>query len=115
MLGGDDEARVLAADVQSAVGPGVEVTRAAQSLAQAAAGLAGVMHDDDGDVVSALQLAQEGEQGGDLGGAVLVDAVQAYEGPDARPSQCRWAHRLGQDQERQRRELAPGSWSCRGS
>ena len=39
-----------------------------------------VMHQDDGDAVSALEFAQVGEQRRDLAGGVLVDAVQADEG-----------------------------------
>jgi hypothetical protein len=39
-----------------------------------------MMHDEDGDVVLALQGAEVAEQRGDLTGVVLVDAVQAHEG-----------------------------------
>ncbi|HSO37887.1 MAG TPA: hypothetical protein VLT33_35410, partial [Labilithrix sp.] len=39
-----------------------------------------MMHDEDGDVVLALQRAEVAEQRGDLSGVVLVDAMKAHEG-----------------------------------
>ena len=86
VLDGEDEGVIAAAQVEVGVAPGVEVTRAAQALAGLRAGgavLAGVVDDDDGDVAFALQLAEVGEQRGDLAGVVLVDAVQ----PDERVEQ----------------------------
>jgi len=41
--------------------------------------LLGVMDDEHGNVMPALQLAQVGEQRGDLAAGVLVDAVETYE------------------------------------
>ena len=72
----------MAAEVEVRVAPGVEFARAAQRLAGAhlAAALARVVHEHDGDVVAALELAQVREQRRDLAGEVLVDAVQAHEG-----------------------------------
>ena len=59
----------------------MELGRAAERLAgaDAAAALPGVMDDEHGHAMPALQLAQEGEQGRDLAAGVLVDAVQAHE------------------------------------
>lgn len=37
------------------------------------------MDQDDGDVVAAVELAQKAEQARDLGGAVLVEAVQPHQ------------------------------------
>lgn len=78
----DGEVIAEAADVESAVGPGVEVTGATERLAGVSteAAFLGVMDDDDGDVVLALHLAEEREESGDITGAILVDAVQADEG-----------------------------------
>ena len=70
------------ADVESAVGPGVEVAGAAEALSglcTRGAVLSSVMDDEDGDVVFPLKLAEKSEQGGDLRGAVLVDAMEADE------------------------------------
>src|SRR5262249_58891849 len=39
-----------------------------------------MVDDEDGKGVAALQLAQVGEQGGDLAAGILVDPVQAHEG-----------------------------------
>jgi hypothetical protein len=59
----------------------VELGGAAQRLAGAdtAGALPGVMDDEHGDSVAALQLAQECEQRRNLAAGVLVDAVQAHE------------------------------------
>ena len=58
----------VAAQIKVGVAPGVELGGAAQGLTGAHAGgaLLGVVNDDDGEAVMALQLAQEGEQRGDL-------------------------------------------------
>src|SRR5262249_59182047 len=65
-----------------AVAPGVELRGSAQRLAGAdvAGALLGMVDDEDGKGVAALQLAQVGEQRGDLAAGVLVDPVQAHEG-----------------------------------
>ena len=82
VLGGQEQSAAMTPHVEERVGPGEEVAGAAQALAGLAAGaaLAGVVHDDDGHVVGALELAQVPEHGGHLPGVVLVDAVQAHEG-----------------------------------
>ena len=66
---------------------GLEVSRLARNsidwhrLAGARGGtLAGVVHEHDGGVELSLQVAQEAEDGGDLGDGVLVDAMQAHQG-----------------------------------
>ena len=81
MLDGEGERVVAAAQIQVAVAPGVKLRGAAQRLAvaQAMGGLAGVMHDQDGELMAALQFAQIGEQRGDFATGVLVDAVQTHE------------------------------------
>jgi hypothetical protein len=38
-----------------------------------------VVDDEDGEIMSSLQLAQVGEQGGDFAAGVLVDAMQTHE------------------------------------
>ena len=59
----------------------MELGRAAERLAgaHAAAALPGVMDDEHGCAMPALQLAQEGQQRGDLAAGVLVDAMEANE------------------------------------
>ena len=59
----------------------MELRGAAQRLtgADAATTLLGVMDDEHGNVMPALQLAQVGEQRGDLAAGVLVDAVETHE------------------------------------
>ena len=59
----------------------MELGRAAQRLpgAYAAATLPGMMDDEHGGAVAALQFAQEGQQRRDLTAGVLVDAMQAHE------------------------------------
>lgn len=71
VLDGDSEVITEAADVKGAVGPGVEVARSAEGLTgvSAEAALLGVMDDDDGDVVLALHLAEEGEENGAVAGS----------------------------------------------
>jgi hypothetical protein len=89
VLDRQQQAFAVAAQVQVAVAPCVQLRRAAQGLAGAGvAALAGVVDERDGAAEAALQLAQVGEQRGDLGGGVLVDAVQPHEGvedDEARP------------------------------
>jgi hypothetical protein len=70
-----------AQEVAGGVGPGVEVRAAPERLAEVLASpFTHVVDDDEGEIVAAVELAQEAEQGRDFGGAVLVDAVQADEG-----------------------------------
>jgi hypothetical protein len=53
------------------VGPGVEVAGASQGLSEMSAyGLAHMVDDDNGDVVTPLELAQIAEQCGDVGRAI---------------------------------------------
>lgn len=83
VLDGDGELLPGASDIESAVNPGVEVSRPTEALAALRSGgaiLPGVVHDEDGDIVLALELAEKREHGGDLRGAVLVDAMEADEG-----------------------------------
>jgi hypothetical protein len=82
MLDGDGEMIAEATDVKGAVGPGVEVAGAPEGLAGVCpeAALLGVMDDEDGDIVLALHFPEEGEESGDLAGAVFIDAVEPDEG-----------------------------------
>ena len=83
MLDGKRElvAVAVAAQVEVAVAPGVELGGAAQGLAGADAtgALPGVMDDEHGDAMPALQVAQIGEQRRDLAAVVFVDAMQPDE------------------------------------
>jgi hypothetical protein len=80
VLDGDGDVIGVSAEVKGRVGPGVKVTGAAESLTCAAGGgLACVVDDDDGSVVLALHFAEKGEECGDFGGAVFVNAMEADE------------------------------------
>ena len=81
MLDRQREIIAVAAQVEVGIAPGVELRGAAQRLtgADAATALLGVMDDEHGNVMLALQLAQVGEQRGDLAAGVFVDAVETYE------------------------------------
>lgn len=59
------------------VAPGMDLRGAAQRVASAdtAAAFLGAMHDEYGEVMTALQLAQVGDQGSDFTAGVLVDAM----------------------------------------
>lgn len=90
MLDGESEIIAVTAEIEVAVAPGMELGRAAQSLAvaEAAGALLGVVDDNDGELMLALEVAQKGEQGSDLGGRVFIAAMQADEGVEdeqARP------------------------------
>ena len=79
----DDFAGIaVAAEVEVGIAPGMELGGASQGLAGAdvAGALLGVVDDDDGDGVAALQLAQIGEQRRHFAAGVLIDAMQAHEG-----------------------------------
>lgn len=81
MLDGEQELALVASHVEQRVGPGEEVARAAQAVAGLPAGavLAGVVHDEDGEIVGPGKLAQIAEQRRDLSGVVLVDAMKPHE------------------------------------
>src|SRR5271154_423688 len=79
----------MASEEQEGVGPGEEVARAAEALPRVTpAVLAGVVDDEHGDIVGALQLAEVAEERGDLPGVVLVDAVQSHEGVEDEEPRC---------------------------
>ena len=83
MFDGQGEAVAgIAAQVEVGVAPGVEFGRTAQGLAGAhvAGALAGMVDEDDGEAVAALQLAQVSEQRGDFAADIFVDAMQPDEG-----------------------------------
>ena len=81
VLDAHDDLPLSSAQVQVAVAPGMEFGRPAQSLAGPCGGvLSGVVHEHDGGAEPSLQLAQESEDGGDVGDGVLVDTVQAHQG-----------------------------------
>ena len=88
----------VAAQIEVGVAPGVELGGAAQGLAGAdvAGALPGVMDDEHGDAVAALQLAQVGEQRRDLAAGVLVDAMQAHEGIEDEQARLQSGDGLGE-------------------
>jgi hypothetical protein len=84
MLGAEEHAIAtiaLGAEVEPRVDPGMEVTGSAQGLSGASRSiLAHVMDDDDGEVVSALDLSQEREEFGDIAGKILIFSMKAHQG-----------------------------------
>src|SRR5580704_18121176 len=91
---GEDELVVAAAaEVEVGVTPGMELGGAAQGLAgaDAAGAFLGVVDDDHGDGVTALQFAKIGEQRRHFATGVFIDAMDADEGVDeeqAWPQRC---------------------------
>src|SRR5712671_3696763 len=82
VLDREGEIIAIAAQIEIGITPGVELGGSTQGLsgAHAAGALFGMMDDDHGDAVAALQLAQIGEQRRHLAAGVLIDAMQPYEG-----------------------------------
>jgi tetratricopeptide (TPR) repeat protein len=82
MLDRERELGVVPAQVEVRVAPRMKLGAATQRLALAQAGraLAGVMDDDDGELVVTLEVPQVRQEGRDLGAGVLVDAMQPHEG-----------------------------------
>ena len=72
----------VAAKVEIRVAPGVKLGGPAQRLAAADAtgAFLGVVDDDDGEIVSPLQLTQPGEERSNLARGIFVDAMQTHEG-----------------------------------
>ena len=81
MFDGELQALIIAADqIACGVGPGVEIGAASQRLAKVAAGALGHVVDKyEGELVTAVDMSQETEQTGDVGCAVLIEAVQAHQ------------------------------------
>ena len=93
VLHGEPQVVALAAQVDGAVGEGPQVSGAAQGLAVVcSAGFAGVVHDDDGEVAAALQVAETGEEGGDLLGVVFIDTVKSDQGIEKEEAWSDGAH-----------------------
>src|SRR5215471_9390237 len=93
MLDCEGEIIAIAAQIEVAISPGMELGGPAQRLtgARASSTLFGMVDDEDGEAIAALQLAQVGKQRGDFAAGVLVDAVQPHEGIEneqARPQVC---------------------------
>jgi hypothetical protein len=72
MLDGEDEMITIAAQIEIAISPGVELWGAAQCLAGASVTgtFLGVVDDEDGDAMAPLPLAQIGEQRGNFAAGV---------------------------------------------
>ena len=78
MLDGHEGLAVASAKVEIAVAPCVQFAASPQGLAgPCGAALAGVVDDEHGGLEASLDVAQDAEDGCDVGGGVLVDAVQA--------------------------------------
>lgn len=90
MLDGEQELCAASADEQQRVRPREEVAGAAEALSGLAsrAVLARVVHDEDGDVMRALQLTQITEQRRDLTGIILIDAVYTHKRIEHEKPRC---------------------------
>jgi hypothetical protein len=81
----DDEGDTVigvATQIEIGIAPGVELGGTAERLsgAHGAGALSGVMDEDDGEAMAALQVAQVGEQRGDFAADIFVDAVRRTNG-----------------------------------
>ena|SRR6185437_15787558 len=85
-----------AAQVEVRVAPGVELRGAAKRLSGAgvAGGLLRMMHEEHGESVPALKLAQVREERCDLAARVLVDPVQTHEGIEDQQARLQGGDRL---------------------
>ena len=82
MLGHEGEPIALAPEVEQGIGPGMELTGASERLAGAyvVGALPRVMHDEYGELVLALELAEVVKQRRHRTGDVLVATVHPHEG-----------------------------------
>ena len=81
MLGGHHDLPVAPAQVQIRIAPGMQLATSAQGLSRPGrTAFASVVDEHHGGCEASLELAQEAEDGGDLGDGVLVDAMQAHQG-----------------------------------
>ncbi len=81
MFGGHEDLPVTAFEVEIAVSPGVQLGASSQGLpGSGGAAFAGVVDEQDRGLEASLDVAQEAEDGGDLGDGIFVDAVEADEG-----------------------------------
>ncbi len=71
----------VATQIEVGIAPGVELGGTAERLtgAHGAGAFPGVVDEDDSEAMAALEVAQVGEQRGDLAADILVDAMQADE------------------------------------
>ena len=81
MFDGESELIVGLSEVEVRVAPCVQVSGAAQVLTgELSVGLSGVVDEEDGQRMAALEGAQVSQQSGDLSGRVFVASVQPHEG-----------------------------------
>ena len=82
MFDGELQTLIIATNqIAGGVGPSVKVGTTTQRLAEVAAGALGHVVDKyESELVTAIDMSEETEQTGDVGCAVLIEAVQAYQG-----------------------------------
>src|SRR5437773_10203291 len=110
MLNRQDQRVLPAAEGERRIHPGKEIARTAQ--AQPTGGravLAGMMDDNDRQVVSALQGAQVAENRGHLAGLVFVHLMQADKGVENKRSEERrvgkeWRLRWATEQRKEKKK-----------
>ena len=97
MLDGHEDLPVAAAQVEVAVAPGVQFAASAQGLPRpCGAAFPGMVDEQHGGLEASLYVAQEAEDGGDLGDGIFVDAVQADERVEHHEAGADALHRLDQ-------------------
>ena len=97
VLDGHDDVPVAAPQVEIRIAPGVQFAAPAQGLSRpCGAALSGMMDEQHGGPEAALDVAQEAEDGGDLGDGIFVDAVQPDEGVEDDEAGADALHRLDQ-------------------
>jgi len=81
----------IASQIKIAVAPCVEFGCAAQCLSGPGGGctLFGVVDNDDGNAMLALQLAKKAKKRSDLAGSIFVDAMQADERIEDEQTRCK--------------------------
>ena len=82
MLDSQLEGTMSPTHIEVVVPPGMKISRPTEDqadLIRAGAGLAGMVDDEDGDVVLPLEITEIGKDARDLEGGVLVDSVETDE------------------------------------
>ena len=98
MLDGERKLVGFALEVEIGVAPGVKLGASTQGLscAEMLCSLSGVMNDDHSEAEEALKFAKVGEDGGDIGRSIFVDAVQPNEGVEEEELRLKKLHGLSQ-------------------
>jgi hypothetical protein len=82
VLDGEGEIIGLALEIEVGITPSVKLGATPKSLSgpKVTGGFSGVVNDDYSEVEQPLEFAEVRQNGGDVGGRILIDPVQTYEG-----------------------------------